>query len=206
MAQGGRHHTGRGQRRGCARRGVLPAAARGAASGGGAEECASVCPRPPTAHTYTLHAPPLKASPRCLPPWTSLRARPTPRWRLFSQWRRRLVRKDGGGGRDPWAATRGPRGPKSHAARPSPWRARQLPTPPASAPATPPGLLGASALDASMLTGRTLVNLDSEDWGVVYIGCAQPVFFPFCTGGGCLAGCSAITSCVRMWFCSLASI
>ena len=27
------------------------------------------------------------------------------------------------------------------------------------------GLLGASALDASMLTGRTLVNLDSEDWG-----------------------------------------
>jgi dipeptidase D len=23
-----------------------------------------------------------------------------------------------------------------------------------------------------MLTGRLLVNLDSEDWGVIYIGCA----------------------------------
>jgi len=34
------------------------------------------------------------------------------------------------------------------------------------------GLLGASALDASMLSGRTLLNLDSEDWGVVYVGCA----------------------------------
>jgi hypothetical protein len=33
------------------------------------------------------------------------------------------------------------------------------------------GLLGAAALDASLLTGRTLLNLDSEDWGVVYIGC-----------------------------------
>lgn len=34
------------------------------------------------------------------------------------------------------------------------------------------GLIGAAALDARMLSGRTLLNLDSEDWGTVYIGCA----------------------------------
>jgi hypothetical protein len=34
------------------------------------------------------------------------------------------------------------------------------------------GLLGASALDGALLSGRTLINLDSEDWGVLYIGCA----------------------------------
>lgn len=31
---------------------------------------------------------------------------------------------------------------------------------------------GAAALDPALVTGRTLVNLDSEDWGVIYIGCA----------------------------------
>jgi dipeptidase D len=31
---------------------------------------------------------------------------------------------------------------------------------------------GAFQLDGSMLRGRTLVNLDTEDWGEVYIGCA----------------------------------
>eukprot|EP00877_Chromochloris_zofingiensis_P012989 jgi/Chrzof1/7944/UNPLg00004.t1 len=34
------------------------------------------------------------------------------------------------------------------------------------------GLNGAAALDPALVTGRTLVNLDSEDWGVIYIGCA----------------------------------
>ena len=32
--------------------------------------------------------------------------------------------------------------------------------------------IGASALDASMLSGKVLLNLDSEDHGVIYIGCA----------------------------------
>lgn len=34
------------------------------------------------------------------------------------------------------------------------------------------GLVGASALDASMLSGKTLLNLDSEDWGIIFMGCA----------------------------------
>jgi len=34
------------------------------------------------------------------------------------------------------------------------------------------GLTGASALDESMLEGRILLNLDSEEDGVIYIGCA----------------------------------
>lgn len=34
------------------------------------------------------------------------------------------------------------------------------------------GLLGAAALDGSLLIGKTLLNLDSEDWGVIYIGSA----------------------------------
>ncbi|KAK9794340.1 hypothetical protein WJX73_005452 [Symbiochloris irregularis] len=34
------------------------------------------------------------------------------------------------------------------------------------------GLTGAFDLDASMLTGRTMLNLDTEDWGEIFIGCA----------------------------------
>ena len=34
------------------------------------------------------------------------------------------------------------------------------------------GMTGAFQLDGSMLTGRTLLNLDSEDWGHVFVGCA----------------------------------
>ena len=34
------------------------------------------------------------------------------------------------------------------------------------------GLTGAAQLDASMLCGRQLVNLDSEEDGIVYVGCA----------------------------------
>ncbi|MDD6346432.1 MAG: beta-Ala-His dipeptidase [Lachnospiraceae bacterium] len=34
------------------------------------------------------------------------------------------------------------------------------------------GLLGASALDTSLLTGRLLINLDSEDEGILTAGCA----------------------------------
>ena len=34
------------------------------------------------------------------------------------------------------------------------------------------GLRGAFALDASLLTGRTMLNLDTEEAGQVYIGCA----------------------------------
>ena len=34
------------------------------------------------------------------------------------------------------------------------------------------GLTGANSLDGSMLSGRTLINLDSEDEGQIFIGCA----------------------------------
>ena len=34
------------------------------------------------------------------------------------------------------------------------------------------GLTGASHLDASLLTGRRLINLDSEEEGILYVGCA----------------------------------
>jgi dipeptidase D len=34
------------------------------------------------------------------------------------------------------------------------------------------GLTGAKQLDASMLEGRTMLNLDSEEDGVIYVGCA----------------------------------
>ncbi len=34
------------------------------------------------------------------------------------------------------------------------------------------GLTGAFALEPDMLTGKILLNLDSEDWGVVTVGCA----------------------------------
>ena len=31
---------------------------------------------------------------------------------------------------------------------------------------------GAFGLDGSLLTGKTLLNLDTEDWGEIFIGCA----------------------------------
>jgi dipeptidase D len=34
------------------------------------------------------------------------------------------------------------------------------------------GLTGAFALESNMLTGKILLNLDSEDWGVITVGCA----------------------------------
>lgn len=34
------------------------------------------------------------------------------------------------------------------------------------------GMGGAMGLDGSMLQGRTLLNLDTEEWGEIYIGCA----------------------------------
>jgi len=34
------------------------------------------------------------------------------------------------------------------------------------------GLNGAFNLDPSLLTGRTMLNLDTEEWGALYIGCA----------------------------------
>ncbi|BDA48997.1 Cytosol non-specific dipeptidase [Coccomyxa sp. Obi] len=34
------------------------------------------------------------------------------------------------------------------------------------------GLTGAFDLDANMLTGQVLLNLDTEDWGEIFIGCA----------------------------------
>mgnify|MGYP001968143805 FL=1 len=34
------------------------------------------------------------------------------------------------------------------------------------------GLTGAFGLDGSLVTGRTLLNLDTEEWGSLYIGCA----------------------------------
>lgn len=41
------------------------------------------------------------------------------------------------------------------------------------------GLNGALQLDASMISGRKLINLDTEDWGCVYIGCAGGVDYEF---------------------------
>lgn len=34
------------------------------------------------------------------------------------------------------------------------------------------GLYGASGLDASLLSAERMINLDTEDWGEIYIGCA----------------------------------
>ncbi|KAK9818925.1 hypothetical protein WJX74_001245 [Apatococcus lobatus] len=34
------------------------------------------------------------------------------------------------------------------------------------------GLTGAFQLDGSIVTGRTMLNLDTEDWGEIFIGCA----------------------------------
>lgn len=35
---------------------------------------------------------------------------------------------------------------------------------------------GAFGLDGSLLTGKTLLNLDTEDWGEIFIGCAGKLF------------------------------
>ena len=37
------------------------------------------------------------------------------------------------------------------------------------------GLTGALALEKGFITGKTLLNLDSEDWGEVFVGCAGGV-------------------------------
>lgn len=34
------------------------------------------------------------------------------------------------------------------------------------------GLYGASAMDASLISAKRMLNLDTEDWGMVFIGCA----------------------------------
>ena len=41
------------------------------------------------------------------------------------------------------------------------------------------GLNGAIDLDTSMLTGKKLINLDTEEWGAVYVGCAGGVDYKF---------------------------
>ncbi|MEH6550159.1 MAG: beta-Ala-His dipeptidase [Pseudomonadales bacterium] len=41
------------------------------------------------------------------------------------------------------------------------------------------GLQGALQLDASMLSGRRMLNLDTEDWGELFIGCAGGVVWEF---------------------------
>lgn len=53
------------------------------------------------------------------------------------------------------------------------------------------GMLGASAIDVSMLKGRKMLNLDSEDFGVLLVSCAGgatqscsfPVDYEECSGG-----------------------
>ena len=68
-------------------------------------------------------------------------------------------------------------------------------------PDTWPFDAGAFGLDGSLLTGRTLLNLDTEDWGEIFIGCAgknpppgfcMPEWFKlckaFCLSTLCLAG------------------
>lgn len=68
-------------------------------------------------------------------------------------------------------------------------------------PDTWPFDAGAFGLDGSLLTGRTLLNLDTEDWGEIFIGCAgknhppgfcMPEWFKlckaFCLSILCLAG------------------
>lgn len=41
------------------------------------------------------------------------------------------------------------------------------------------GLNGALGLDASMISGKKLINLDTEEWGSVYIGCAGGIDYDF---------------------------
>ena len=56
------------------------------------------------------------------------------------------------------------------------------------------GLLGAAEIDASLLSGRRLINLDSEDLGVITIGCAGGRTYAITltvASDGCEEGCEA---------------
>eukprot|EP00586_Coscinodiscus_wailesii_P013007 CAMPEP_0172497720 /NCGR_PEP_ID=MMETSP1066-20121228/104130_1 /TAXON_ID=671091 /ORGANISM="Coscinodiscus wailesii, Strain CCMP2513" /LENGTH=530 /DNA_ID=CAMNT_0013270651 /DNA_START=154 /DNA_END=1746 /DNA_ORIENTATION=+ len=56
------------------------------------------------------------------------------------------------------------------------------------------GLTGAADLDATVLglTGKTMLNLDTEEFGELYVGCAggghTTISFPFSRGDGCVNG------------------
>ena len=60
------------------------------------------------------------------------------------------------------------------------------------------GLLGAAALDCSVLCGRVLLNMDSETEGVLTVGCAgglrSDTVLPVCAGHGCGICCSLTLS------------
>ena len=60
------------------------------------------------------------------------------------------------------------------------------------------GLLGAAALDCSVLRGRVLLNMDSETEGVLTVGCAgglrSDTVLPVCAGHGCGIYCSLTLS------------
>ena len=60
------------------------------------------------------------------------------------------------------------------------------------------GLLGAAALDCSVLRGRVLLNMDSETEGVLTVGCAgglrSDTVLPVCAGHGCGICCSLTLS------------
>lgn len=51
------------------------------------------------------------------------------------------------------------------------------------------GLLGAGALDASVLSGKIMINIDSDDEGIFTVGCAggarNDITLPVNTAGGC---------------------
>lgn len=57
-------------------------------------------------------------------------------------------------------------------------------------------LEGAFGLDGSLLTGRTLLNLDTEDWGEIFIGCAGKSSFRICVPSGRNKASSAHCSCL----------
>ncbi len=50
---------------------------------------------------------------------------------------------------------------------------------------------GAFGLDGNLLTGRTLLNLDTEDWGEICIGCA-----------GAQLNSASFAGCTVLWTCS----
>ena len=56
-------------------------------------------------------------------------------------------------------------------------------------------LAGAFGLDGSLLTGRTLLNLDTEDWGEIFIGCAGKSSFDACARSARKQAASAHCSC-----------
>ena len=68
-------------------------------------------------------------------------------------------------------------------------------TDPAPVPALLPlSYAGAFQLDGAMLHGRTMLNLDTEDWGDVFIGCAGG----WRHGRGCLVSsqCGKLGCCI----------